>query len=317
VGIEAGNHGQRRELDPCLRALLSHALLQLIAVGLDASTELGGVHCADAAELELGPAPICDDIAGGAAIDEVHAGRRVGNVVGLVVRSLLPELVSQRADKPDGACGVFDRVDTLRGEGGVGGHSVNAQLQQVDRLVTRDHPHVGWLADDAGCRPDSQPGKVLDHPYRAQATDLLVVGQHNVHRLPKRGPDEVRQGGQDGADEALHVTGAAAEEPPVADLSREGVGVPVLAVHRHRVGVSGQRDPAAGAPVVRGDGDDEVGLCPVAARQDGRRQAVAPQLFGDEVDELAVRPPTCGVQGHQAFGPVQGRGHIDPSGGVR
>ena len=121
VGIEAGNHGQRRELNPCLRALLSHALLQLIAVGLYASTEPGGVHRADAAELELGPAPICDDTAGGAAIDEVHAGRRVGNVVGLVVRSLLPELVSQRADKPDGACGVLDRIDTLRGQGGVSG----------------------------------------------------------------------------------------------------------------------------------------------------------------------------------------------------
>jgi hypothetical protein len=85
--FEAGNHGERPEVDAGLRALVAHGRLELVAVGLDASAHLVGVDRSDAAELELGRAPICHDVARRAAVDQVPAGRRVRDVVASVVGS--------------------------------------------------------------------------------------------------------------------------------------------------------------------------------------------------------------------------------------
>ena len=143
----------------------------------------------------------------------------------------------------------------------------------------------------------------------AEATDLLVVGQQEVYRLSQGCLDKGGKRGQHGADEALHVSGAATEQPAVPDLRREWVGVPVLPLDRHAVSVPGQGNSTVRAAVVSRDGDDEVGLGPVPVRKRDWCQAETLELLGDEADELEVRPATGGVDGHQPRDPVHCGGH--------
>ena len=65
--------------------------------------------------------------------------------------------------------------------------------------------------------------------------------------------------GEDHPEVALHVAGAAAIELAVAHLCIERIAAPVLAVHRHHVGVPGEHDAAGARPIGRGDGGQQVG----------------------------------------------------------
>ena len=122
----------------------------------------------------------------------------------------------------------------------------------------------------------------------------------------RSGGDQLGEGADDDADEALHVCGAAPVEPAVTDLGGERLAVPVLSVDGHDVGVPGQDHPAVGAAVCGRDRGEQVGLGPVLVGQDLRREAVPSHLGGDEVDQLEVGVAARGVEGDEPGDPVQG-----------
>ena len=101
---------------------------------------------------------------------------------------------------------------------------------------------------------------VGDELAGAEAADLLVVAEREVHR-------ERRVAGQKGGglrqrdgNEALHVGRAAAVEPPVLHLRAQRVRRPVLPVPGHRVGVAGDDDAGR---LAFAQGGEQVGLLPV------------------------------------------------------
>src|SRR6266508_983979 len=90
------------------------------------------------------------------------------------------------------------------------------------------------------------PGTVsMSVRLRAQAADLLVVGEGEMHRHLEPGTLEGGDIGQAGGNESLHVAGAAAVEVAVFLLGEvPRIGRPGLAVDRHDVGVARQHDAA-------------------------------------------------------------------------
>ena len=83
-------------------------------------------------------------------------------------------------------------------------------------LVAGHAVHHRRLADDhrRGLRQPVQ--QVRDHQRRAEAADLLVMGQHDLQRPLHPGLQRQRHRRQRQRVEALHVAGAAAIEPAVA-----------------------------------------------------------------------------------------------------
>src|SRR5258707_1064637 len=100
-------------------------------------------------------------------------------------------------------------------------------------LVADDDLHAGRLADDAQRRLDREPGETIDQAAHAEAADLLVERDGEMQRRLERPPHHLRHEAERDTDEALHVGGAAAENPAALLPHGKGIALPVLAVDRH------------------------------------------------------------------------------------
>ena len=170
----------------------------------------------------------------------------------------LRQLDLQLVQPMDEVAGEVDGADAemghrgMRLEAGEGGDDAAAGILRVD------HAHHGGLAHDHRLRPRHGADQPLGQRMRAQAADLLVVGEGEVHGHLEPGALEGGDVGEAGGDEALHVAGTARVEIAVVLLGKgPRIGDPGLAVDRHDVGVARQHDAAF---AVRADRGEQVGL---------------------------------------------------------
>ena len=144
--------------------------------------------------------------------DPGHCRDRVGRAVGVSDVALNAGNVDPHVDRA--AAADLDRV-----------------AEPVDRGRLADQDHVG--AD----LPLVQP---VDDPRRAVGgIAFLVAGDQQRQRA--LGLSDPRDGGDEGGDRALHVVGAAADQPAVDDLACERVDAPAFAGRDH-VEVAGEAE---------------------------------------------------------------------------
>ena len=122
--------------------------------------------------------------------------------------------------------------------------SMDRAAEAMCALVGNDGLHRGGFAHDTARRADMILLQVANQSAHADAADLLVVAQRIVQRrieaiVVQRG-DEFRRFRQGDADESLHVRGTAGIQFAVVLDGVKRVRVPILAIHRHHVGVSGK-----------------------------------------------------------------------------
>jgi hypothetical protein len=160
----------------------------------------------------------------------------------------------------------------------------DGDLEGGDALVAVHGLHVGGLAHNHHRRRRQLAADDVDHEGRAQAADLFVVREGQVHRL-LRGLGEFRRRGQGQGQEGLHVAGPAAVEAAVVLGQGPGIGGPGLAIDRNHVGVARQHDAAFDS---RPDGGHQVRLRAVGVGHAavGDRQGV--EIALDPLHELEV-----------------------------
>src|ERR1700744_2282607 len=110
----------------------------------------------------------------------------------------------------------------------------------TDALVRNDRPHAGRFADDAAIGPHATLLEFGNHRGRADAANLLVVRKREMHGLVEPRRERFGQAGQHDTDITLHIATAASEQLAVAYDGLERVGVPLLAVDRHHIGMPRQ-----------------------------------------------------------------------------
>ena len=177
-----------------------------------------------------------------------------------------------------------------------------------------DHAHHGGLAHDHRLRPRHVAHQLLGQRVGAQAADLLVVAEGEMHRHSEPRALEGGDMGKAGGDKALHVAGAAAVEVAVGLVGeREGIGVPGLAVDRHDVGMTRQDDAARRVGADRGV---EVGLGALLVGDQGALDPVLAEVALDVLDKLQVGVARGGVERHQALKHVDGTGGGTGGGGT-
>ena len=225
---------------------------------------------------------------------------------GVDVGALAPSQLDLQLVQPmDEVAGEVDGADAevghrgMRLEAGEGGDDAAAGILRID------HAHHGGLAHDHRLRPRHGADQPLGQRMRAQAADLLVVGEGEMHRHLEPGALEGGDVGEAGGDEALHVAGAAAVELAVAfSVSVPGIGRPGLAVDRHDVGVARQHDAAFAVGADRGE---EVGLGALCVGHQRAVDAEIGEVVADIVDQLEVGVARGGVERDQALQHVDGR----------
>ncbi len=119
-----------------------------------------------------------------------------------------------------------------------------------------------------------------------------------MERDLQRAPLEVGHRRQHAGEEALHIGGAAAIEPAAALDETERIAVPALAIDRHHVGMSRQRNAgdALGA-----DGGEQARLLAILGRHQLAGDAVPREVVGDEADERAIGIAAGGVERDEPF----------------
>ena len=153
-------------------------------------------------------------------------------------------------------------------------------------LVAVGEAHPGRLADHAAERQRRQPGdQMIEQARHAFAADLLVEAERQVDGRLERQALKLRDQRQHGRDEALHVRGAAAVEPLVALGADERIARPVLAIHRHHVGMSGQHDPGH---LRRADGGEQVGFGAGVVEDQIRDDAQPVEVVPHELDQREI-----------------------------
>jgi len=175
-------------------------------------------------------------------------------------------------------------------------------------LMPDHHLHIRRLADDAGEGTDGKIAQHLQQAAHAEAAHLLVIGEDEMDRRGRLAPQHLGGLGQQDAEEGLHIGGAAAEEPSVMLGQQPGIAVPVLTIDGHHVGMAGKGD----AGLVAGpEGGVEIGLAPGFVMHETAMDAETRKMVGDEVDELEIGVPACGVHGDEAAD------HLDAFDGTR
>ena len=151
-------------------------------VGLGAALHLPRVVAGQGAIAPVEGALARQDVAGGAAVDHADIDGGVAGH-GVEVGALaLRQLDLQLVQPVDEVAGEVDGADAevghrgMRLEAGEGGDDAAAGVLRVD------HAHHGGLADDHRARPRHVADQPLDQRMRAEAADLLVVGEGEVHR---------------------------------------------------------------------------------------------------------------------------------------
>ena len=233
------------------------------------------------------------------------AGRGERHVESLVARLVALETLGHVAQLADHARRHLDRVDRVRRQRGMRLLAAHAAAVAVHALVRDGRHHAGRLADDAGQRPDPRVAQVGDQLAHAEAADLLLVAEGQVHGKGRVAVQERLRIGDGQRDEALHVGRTPAEQLAVAHHRLQRVGAPVLAVPRHRVGVAGQDHTGRLAFAQRGE---QVGLGPVRVEGQPAGDAQPGQLVTEEVDQFQVGVGADGVHPHQRAGELEGAG---------
>ena len=114
-------------------------------------------------------------------------------------------------------------------------------------------------------------------------------------------------------EEAFHVGGAAAIETASFSPHGKWIALPILAFHRHHVGVARQ-DHAAG--LIGADGGDQIGLGAIGRYLRLGDDAVAGQIIGDMIDKQFVGAGRYRVESHQAAQHFVGLDHFAGQPGV-
>jgi hypothetical protein len=240
----------------------------------------------------------------------VQRGER--HVEALVPRPGVAHPVGETADVDDELRRVVDRVHRVRGERRVRFLASDRAAEAAEALVRDDRLHGGRLAHDAAPRPDAVAGEILEEPAHAEASDLLVVGEREVHRRLEVRGQEPRRRGERGRDIALHVAGAAAVDALVLQGRGERIGVPGLPVDRHDIGVAGEHDARPRALLDRGE---QIRLPAGGVIGEPRLDAESLQPVADPLDQPEVRLAARGVESDQTPDPLQGLG-LDRQSGV-
>ena len=172
--------------------------------------------------------------------------------------------------------------------------ALDAAAPAIDALVGERRHHAGRLADQAGARHEALLAQVGEQPAHAEAADLLVVAEGEVHAERQVGREEIGHLREHGADVGLHVGAAAAVEAPLVQLCAERIEGPVLAVPRHGVGVAGKDHAGRLAGVER---REQIRLAALGVEGEAAVDAVARQLVAHEVDqsrfESRLTVPIC------------------------
>ncbi|MCY1180680.1 hypothetical protein D9M73_211410 [compost metagenome] len=97
--------------------------------------------------------------------------------------------------------------------------------------------------------------------------------------------EKTRHGCQHGGDVALHVSAATPVKLAIALGQLERVDRPVLAGHRHHVGVAGQHHAA---PIIRADRGEQVGFGPFGVVIELARHPQCFEVPANEIDQRQV-----------------------------
>jgi hypothetical protein len=113
------------------------------------------------------------------------------------------------------------------------------------------------LAHDAQCRLDGDCRDPVDETEHAGAAQLLVIGYGDMDRHLEIAPAQFGHEGQDDAEEAFHVAGAAAIKSTVGLPHDERIAAPGLVLDRHDIAVTGKNHAR---PIRRPDRRPEIPL---------------------------------------------------------
>jgi hypothetical protein len=82
--------------------------------------------------------------------------------------------------------------------------------------------------------------QIVKQPADPDATDFLIIGEREMQRNLECGARNLRQQRQCHAEKAFHIRGATAIKSAVANRGLKRIARPVLAVHRHDIGMARQ-----------------------------------------------------------------------------
>ena len=166
--------------------------------------------------------------------------------VSMSVRLRSRQLDLQLVQPMDEVAGEVDGADAEMGHRGMGLDAGEGGDDAAAGILGVDHAHHGGLAHDHRLRPRHGADQALGQRMGAQAADLLVVAEGEMHRHLQPGALEGRHVGEAGGDEALHVAGAAAVEIAVGllgELPRIGRSRPGRRPARRRYGPTARCRP--------------------------------------------------------------------------
>ena len=240
VDIEAFNGTQLFEGKAGRRIDRLHFRLKHLArMAHDFFIEFAAVMSGNAAEFKLEAAVLWNDIERGAPLNRAGVYRGVFDIVKVVERTFLLYAPRHAFEIGDQFRGILDGVHALRGQARMCLKATHVALIAHFTLMADDHLHQGWLTDDAHHRFRlNLVRKLGDQGPDSDAADLFVMTEGEVDRYLQTPFEEFRCISETDRDKALHVASAAAEELRVFFDDIERVGMPILPIDRHHVGVA-------------------------------------------------------------------------------
>ena len=172
-------------------------------------------------------------------------------------------------------------------------------LQRGLALVSDRGAQHRRLADDAEPGSMGPMRHVVDQRAYAKAADFLVVGEGKLQRQPQRTGRGAVRCPQRARQKTLHVRRSARKQARSALLQSKWIGSPVLAVHRHHIGVPGQQHAA---PIRWADTGVQVGLASGGIAVQPGFDAALRQKIAHVFDQCQVR---FAADGRKADEPIE------------
>ena len=291
--VEGGQYAEQRRRHRAVRVDGTHPGQQLaLGEGLQVAGNRRRVGAGQRPHAPGEAALRRDDVVGDATLDAAHRDRGVGRLeTRVAVARLQPRLDALELADQGGS--DLDGPNPELRLGGVRVLACDVGAEAIAALVRIHHLHGRGLADKHETRLGQHRAHGVDHRLDAGATDLLVVGKHDVDGLGEAAPRQLRHQGQHAGDEALHVAGAATVEATVPLGQREGIALPGLARDRHHVHVAGKPDAAR----PRGaDGGEEARVDAVLGRDEAALDAVAREIVAHPLGHGNVRLVRRGIE---------------------
>eukprot|EP01022_Parablepharisma_sp_SALTPOND_P029462 TRINITY_DN735_c0_g1_i1.p1 TRINITY_DN735_c0_g1~~TRINITY_DN735_c0_g1_i1.p1 ORF type:complete len:1397 (+),score=453.90 TRINITY_DN735_c0_g1_i1:9191-13381(+) len=303
--------GEVVDLDAGLGEFGTHLRQQGLGdVLVDLCLDVGHAHARQVAEFIGEFAQLGDGVDRDAATDLVGGHGAERHIEELVVGAIGLVAIGEVADGADQAGRVLDGIAALRGQRGVGRLAMHLAGEHVDALVGHHHVHAGGFAHHAAIDLDAALDDLFQHHRRADAADFLVIGKRQVDGLGTRHGQEFRHQRQRSGDETLHVAGTATVQAAILLGDLEGIGIPLLAVHRHHVGVTGEDDATLGAASQGTSGGrqsgEQVGLGLFLVVGEPGGDALLFQAVAHRGDQLQVGIAAGGIKGDQGLQPLAG-----------